>query len=173
MAISNGNPVLAFDLGTMTSTALLNVGADNGQGPLGHEQTHTFFNIVGGGTPTSAQRSKAIFVVPFDCFVESLVAVANDLTNGSTVNVALTSAGVLDAFPLAVSQTVVTGAAKLTRILYDNSRANAAASYMASNPALRLLPKGATVVVTVSTTSTATPSSIQVTLVLRSYFNRG
>lgn len=173
MSIANGFSVEAADLNATGQIPLGRAQADNAQLPLGHEYVATFQNLVGGGSPTPVNRSKAVFVVPYDCFVESLAVVANDMTNGASLTVALSCPGVLDAFPVAVTTTLVSGALKVSRFLFDNSKANATAGYMSANPALRLLPKGATVTVNTSTTSTATPSSVQVTLVLRSYFNRG
>lgn len=158
----------------MASTALGALATDNGQLPLGHELNFRFENVTATVVSNNPERLKCVFVVPFDCFIETVAVTCNDFTAASTVAVNVTCAGILDAIPVVVNATGVgSGINKLGRLLYDNTKASAALIYTSVNPALRVLLKGATVQLNVSTTNAATPSSMQVALLLRSTFNRG
>lgn len=174
MTIANASAVLAADLNTMASTSLGLVAADNAQLPLAHEVCFTWQNVTATVVSNNPERLKCVFVVPFDCFIETVAIVGNDFTASSAIGVVVSCPGLLEpALPLTFSATIGTGINKLTRILYDNTRGSASPAYASVNPALRILLKGATATVSVTTNSSATPSSIQVTLLLRSTFNRG
>lgn len=163
MTLANGSMSAAGDVTLASSLSTL--ASDNAQKPLAVPLTFIWKNL----SNTSATKS---FVMPFDGYLETLAVQAADQTAASTVTCAVTSTGVLDAFPVQVTGTAGTGITKLSRLLYDGTRASVASTQLANNRAFRVLPKGSTVVVTMTTTSTATPSALQATLLLRSFFAR-
>lgn len=169
MTISNGNPILAADLSAMTNADLALVRTDNAQLPLGHLVNFQFKNLVFGTAPN---RSKCRFVIPFDCFIECSAVQTGDVTNASTLTLAFTGDGALPNFPVQSSLTLVNGLAKASRVLFDATKGRAGPSFMPLNRALRVWTKGATITMTVSTASVATPSMLQILLVMRQHLAR-
>jgi hypothetical protein len=179
MSLTNGSNILASDLTALTTAALALIQADNAQVPAAYEWHSHFPNLV---TGTAAERRKSIVVAPFDCFVEVIAAEGNDHTAASTLTVSLYGDGALQSFPqapasgtttpfLSVSGTVGAGINKLSRLLYDGTKSSTKAGPSTSQ-AVRLIPRGTTLTLTVSTTSVAAASSTHVAVVLREFFAR-
>lgn len=168
MTIGNGNTATASDVLAMMATAMQAVQDDNEQVPAGLLLRQEFHNVVAG---TSAERRKWVFVVPFDCYLEALSVEAGDHTAASTTTVALTADGAFYNWPVTISGTTGAGRTLLSRLLYDNTKSKQRKVSTVSR-ALRALPAGTTVTVTVTTTSVATPSRVGVSLILREFFAR-
>lgn len=169
MAISNGSASLAADLNAMLSASLAAIQSDNAQLPAGLILPLSFHGLVAG---TTAERRKAIFVAPFDLIVESVAVQAADFTAASTTTVTITGDGPLVNWPISVSGTTGAGIVKLSRLLYDNTKTNAAKSFALTSRAYRVFPRGSTITVTVSTTSVATPNTCVVILACREFYGR-
>ncbi len=168
MTISNGSAIIATDLDALTTAALALIQADNAQLPIGFHHSATFHNVV---TGTNASYRKQIFVVPFDCYIESVCVQAGDQTAASTVTATVEADGVLGPWDISISGTAGAGTTHLARLLYDNTKTKQSA-VSSTSTAFRVLPAGTTVTITVSTTSIATPSVIVVLLALRQFFAR-
>ena len=174
MGTAAGDIILGADLDALSATARALMAADNGQLPALWELNAFFHGAVfAGGSATPARLLRQPFTVPVDCWLESVAVNAAGFTAASTLTVDVTTALILDAFPVQVSGTVGTGAVKLARTLYDGTPGRTGAS-MTSNRAARVLYAGTRGWITVSgTTSTAAAAFLQVTLALRSFLARG
>jgi hypothetical protein len=168
MTIADGQTIIASDLDALTTSALANAQTDNAQLPLGFHLWATFHNLVAG---SNALYRRTVFVVPFDCYIESVKVQAGDQTAASTVTLALDFDGVLAPWEISISGSAGAGTTELTRLLYDNTKTKQT-NVAATSMAFRVLPAGTTVAVTVSTTSVATPSMVAVGLCLREFFAR-
>lgn len=164
MTIAEGQTVDQADLDSLVSTELAQVQADAARLPLGYHQVFAFRDVVGGGSPTAEHRRTKTWVVPRDCYIETVAIQTGDVVGDVTVTI--TGDGALNNWPLSFTETVATGVQRFSRSLYDNTKSRA------RDRGFRVLPKGSTLTVTVSTTSTVTPSLITVTLVLRQFFGR-
>ena len=185
MTIGNGNTILSSDLDALTTTALADMQNDNEGKPLGFNLVFHFHNLVAG---TGATRRKAIWVPPYDYYLEALCVEAGDQTAASTVQAAVTGDGTMtedlgdnsdhgeeDGFvfwPVKVSGTAGAGTTKLSRVLLDNTRSKPKYNFPAASQAFRTLLRGSTITVSAKTTSVATPSRVTVTLVLRTFWAR-
>lgn len=178
MTISDGSTIESADLDALGTAQLALLRADNAQLPLAHEAS---FVWVGLTASSADERCKAVFVMPFDGWLETLVVQGSDFTAASSVTVSLTCPGVLTASdvdapdPFPVSVTGAVGAAsrtKLSRVIYDGTKGRVGTTHMASNRAIRLIPKGATVTINVQTTSVVATSMLQVLLLLRGNWAR-
>jgi len=168
MPITNGSTILAADVNEMTTSSLALVQADAGRIPVGMQAVFMFHNIRDG---TSPHRRKSIFVVPYDCLLETVAVQCAEHTAASTATVTVTADGAYSNFPTSVSGTVGSGITKLSRLLYDNTQSSGK-SFASTARAFRALTKGSTVTVTAASTSVLASSSMQVTLVLRQFFAR-
>jgi len=169
MAITNGQTITAADLNAMLSSSLASIQSDNAQLPAGLLVPFAFHDLA---TGTAATRRKAIFVAPFDLIVESVAVQASDFTAASTTTVTITGDGPLVNWPITVSGTTGAGIVKLARLLYDNTKTNAAKSFATTSRAFRVFPRGSTITVTASTTSAATPNTCIVILACREFYGR-
>ena len=167
MSITEGATILKADLDALLSTALAALAADNARKPLGH---HVVLNFEGVVTGVANVYPKAVFVVPFDCYVETLAVVCKDMVG--TVTVAVTGDGAVDNFPITITGTAGAGVTKFARLLYDGTK-TPLVNFATASRAFRCFPKGSTITVTVTTTNAAAASALQVSLVLRSFFSRG
>jgi hypothetical protein len=170
MAITNGSTITEADLDAMLSSSLAAVQADNAQLPAGLLIPLWFNGLVAGTAPT---RRKAIFVAPFDLIVESVAVQAADFTNPSTLTVTITGDGPLVNWPISVSGSIAAGGVvKLARLLYDNTKTNAAKSFALTSRAYRVFPRGSTITVSVSTTSVAVANTCVVMIACREFYGR-
>lgn len=169
MAITNGSAVLAADLNAMLSSSLAAIQSDNAQLPAGLLVPLSFHGLT---NATVSTRRKAIFVAPFDLIIESVAVQAADFTAASTLTVTITGDGPLVNWPVSVSGTVGAGVVKLARLLYDNTKTNAAKSFALTSRAYRVFPRGSTITVSVATTSVATPNTCVVILACREFYGR-
>jgi hypothetical protein len=185
VAITNGSAILKADLDALVSTQLGLVQDDNEQVPGSYTLHFQFRGVVDGSTDAYA---KAVFVCPFDCYLETFAVSAGDQTAASTVKAAITGDGTLvndldDAesltdegklvfWPVKVSGAAGSGHTKLTRLLYDGTKTRAGVSFATTSRAHRTLLKGSTLTVSVATSGIATASLICVALVLREFWAR-
>jgi hypothetical protein len=169
MSISNAATVATADLNAMTTTAQTNVLADTTDVPLGFEVNLQWRDIVAG---TSSERRKAIVVVPFDCYLETLAVMTGDMTNPSTVTVTVTGDGALANWPVSVSAAVGASPANMARLLYDNTKTKADIDFSTTARAFRVYPAGTTVTVQCTSNSAATPNLLQAVLVFREFWSR-
>ena len=112
------------------------------------------------------------FVVPGDIYVESLcVQTTTASSTAATITVDVTGDGVLPPWTMRISDTLTTGASKKhSRLLYDNGgSANPGVTPELTSRALRLLPKGSTVTISVSTTNTLATMEAVIVLACRQY----
>ena len=185
MTISNGSTITEADLNTLTTAALAAIQNDNEAKPAGFNLNFYFHNLVAG---TTALRRKAIFVPPFDYYLEALAVQASDQTAASTVQAAVTGDGTMTEdlgdnddhgeergfvfWPVKVSGAAGAGRTKLARLLLDNTKGKPKRSFATGSQAFRVLLAGSRITVSAKTTSVATPSLVQVTLALRSFWAR-
>lgn len=179
MAITNGSAITKADLDAMITAALALIQADNGQVPQGLEVHLYFPNLV---AATTALLAKAVIVAPYDCYVETIAAEGGEHTAASTLTVTVTGDGALGAWPKApaagsttpfakASGAVGAGINKIARLLFDGTKSAPSAGADTSR-SVRIIPRGTTLTVAVTTTSVATPSMTHVVLVLREHFAR-
>lgn len=169
MTLANGSTILATDLNAMFPAPLATMAADNAQLPAGAHVPFKFDGIV---ASTTAERTKCIFVVPFDVFIEAMAVTTNGMTNPSTVTVAVTGDGALPNFPISVTQVVTAAFTNLVRVVFDGTKGRVGKFAMASNRAIRVFPRGSTITVSVTTTNVAVGAQCSVSLALRQYFAR-
>ena len=176
MTISNGSAITATDLNAMLTASLQLLVDDNGQLPVGAEMNVVFPNLV---TTTPERRRKFTFVCPVDLLVEVAAVQACDFTVASTATVTIqgdvvggVSVGPLANWPITITGDTGVGVTALPRLLYDNTKTNVARDFATTARAFRVFPKGTTITITASTTSVATPSTLQVCLVLREMWQR-
>jgi hypothetical protein len=169
MTIGNGFPVLAADLNSLGSTSRENMREIMQRLP-GALYIDALFSRL---TATSAEATRRMkFVVPADIYVESLcVQTTTANSTAATITVNVTGDGVLPPWAFEVRDTLGTGATKKhARLLFDNGgTANPGVTPELTSRALRLLPKGSTVTLSVSTTNTLATMEAYIVLVCRQY----
>jgi hypothetical protein len=169
MPIANGSPVLASDLVVLGETARSDMREIMQRIP-GALYIDALFSRLTDTSPAATRRMK--FVVPADIYVESLcVQTTAANSTASTITVNVTGDGVLPPWAFQISDTLGTGATKKhARLLYDNGgTANPGVTPELTGRALRLLPKGSTVTLTVSTTNTLATMEAVIILACRQY----
>lgn len=171
MTILNGSTVLAADLNAMLTASLQMLVDDNGQLPVG-AQMNVFF-------PNLTASARFTFVAPCDLLVEVAAVQAADMTAASTTTVTLLgdvvdgiATGPVANWPLTIEGTTGAGVTALPRLLNDNTKTNVSFNFATTARPFRVYPKGSTITMTVSTTSVATPNTVQVCLVVREFWNR-
>jgi hypothetical protein len=171
MTISNGSTIDATDLATMTTASLALIRADNAALPGGGEVHFYFQDLV---ASTAATRRRAVFIAPYDMLIETLAVETADHTAASTTTATLTGDGAVSDFPIEVSGTTGAGNTALGRLLFDGSKTapTSASNFARTSQAVRVWPKGTTLTLVVSTTSTATPSQVHVVVVFREFYAR-
>lgn len=168
MTVANGSAILAADLAALTTAQLALLQADNAALPGALGLRFHFQNLV---ASTPAYASKSIIVVPFDMYLDVLAVEAKNHTAGATTTVTLSE-------PLGTWPTTITGTTggagptRLTRLLYDNSRAPPKRDFATASSAFRMFNKGSTLTLTATTTNTTTASWVHVNLVARSGYAR-
>lgn len=179
MTLANGSLILASDLAGMATAQLALLAADNGQLPLGLQHAFQFPGITAALLASNPERCKAVFVMPWDGYVETMAVQGGDLTAASTTTATLTCPGPItstglgpDPFPVTQSGTTGAGIVKLARIIYDGTKGRVGATYMPTNRAFRVIPRGNTVTVNVTTTSVAAASMLTVSLLVRQFLGR-
>lgn len=168
MTVANGSAILAADLAALTTTQLAALQVDNAQLP-GALALHFHFQNLVASTPTYA--AKKILVVPFDFYLEALSVESNNHTAASTTTVTLTEP--LGTWPTQITGTTGAGNTALARLLYDNAKTPPKRDFATGSRAFRMFNRGSTLTLTATTTNTATPSNVHVTLVARSIYSRG
>jgi hypothetical protein len=192
MAITNGLTIDKADLDAMLTTSLALLQADGVRPPAGLEQNVYFNNLVAG---TARARRRFTFIAPCDLLLETLAVQAVDFTAASSLSVgvgsgttddddelplmvddiddttSLASDGIRATWPVKVTGTVGAGATSLSRLLFDGTKAKLTRPATTSR-AVRVFLKGSTIHVSASTTSIATPSRLQVCLVMRELWGR-
>ena len=161
MTIANGSTIDAADLNTLVETAVNAQISDRTAKPRGHYLSFQFFDVV---AATAEHRRQTAFVIPRDCYVESVSVHTGDMVG--TVTATITGDGALVNWPLEVTGTAASGATDLQRTFYDNTLSKT------QDRGFRVLTQGATCTLTIETTSTTTPCVCTVTLVLRQFFGR-
>jgi hypothetical protein len=185
MSIDDLNPILSADLDALTTTSLAAMQDDNEGKPLAFNVNFHFHNLVAG---TAANRRRAIWVPPYDYYLEALCVEAGDQTAASTVQAAVTGDGTMTEdlgdntdhgeengiafWPVKVSGAAGAGRTKLARVLLDNTKGKPKRNFPAASQAFRTLLQGSTITVSAKTTSIATPSRVTVTLQLRAFWAR-
>lgn len=171
MTIANGQPVEANDLNNLNGADMENVRSDNERLPGG---VLVHFQLAGLVASTPPRCSKRVLVIPVDMYVDSLALQTTPGTAASTISVEVTGDGALPNFSMrlegVLSSTLVK---KHTRLLYDNTlTAKPGVDPALTSRVMRLLPKGSTITITVSTTNVLATMEAQVTLCGRSNFSR-
>lgn len=167
MAITNGALIAAADLTAATNASRATIRTDNAQLPLGWHFNAYFHGLL---AATPRERSRCIFVAPFDCTVESVAVTALGFDALSVLTVDVTAPGVLASFPLRVFALAST--ANLPRILYDGTKGKTGAM-MPANPAVRALYAGTRCTIAVSTqVNVGAAAFLHVDVALRQYFAR-
>lgn len=171
MTIANGQPVIAAELNNLNGADMENLRGDNERSP-GGVLFHCQFPGLVASTP--ARRSKRVLVIPVDMYVDSLAVQTTPGTAASTISVEVTGDGALPNFAMrlegVLSSTLVK---KHPRLLFDNNlSAKPGVDPALTSRVMRLLPKGSTITITVSTTNAVATMECQVTLCGRSYFAR-
>ena len=169
MTIANGSVLANADLNALTTTQQTLLATDAAQLPVGFHHGVTFANLV---ASTVAYRRKHTFIMPADCYLDALAVTASDFTAASTITTVVTADGALANWPLQRTGGVGAGFNALSRILYDNTKTRVKLSFDLTAQSFRVFPRGTTVVVTMSTTSVATPSQAAVCFAFRQYFQR-
>lgn len=179
MTIANGDVVEVADVSALYTAALALLQADNADVPLGFDVRFSFPNLV---TSTEAYKRKVVFVCPCDLLLEAVAVEGADHTAASTLTVRVRGDGALfsddtpedgdDGWGANVVGAVGAGITKLARLLFDNTLTYVGADFEGTARAFRVLPKGSTITITVESTSVATPSETDVTLVCREFWVR-
>jgi hypothetical protein len=167
VTISNGSNILAADLNVMLDAVLDKVVADHRGLPLGHFWRQTYQNVV---ASTPATVTTTALIAPFDCFVESVAVCSGDMAG--TFTLAIDGNGGVGEFPITVTGTLVSGRTELARKLFDGSLIDGQSDMATVQTAVRVFPKGTTITLAFSTSSTATPSTLEIALVLRGMWGR-
>lgn len=165
MAIIDGYQILASDMNTLLDGYLSSIQAEANSKTLGAYFCHTMYNVV---NTTPEYRRQWIFVAPCNVYIETLAVQTMDMVGLTTVTV---NVDATPTTPYSVSDTAVTGIDKFDRLLFDNSVSNNR-RFALDSRMFRLLPKGSTITVTVSTSNTTTPSAIQIILPYRQWAQR-
>jgi hypothetical protein len=157
MTISSGSTITKTDLDNLLNynSQMTDLITDASRKPDGFQVSFEFFDLTGDVTRE--------FVVPRDCYLESMAVQTGDMVGD--VDVDLTGDGFLVSWPVSTSGTV-TGAATLTRTFYDGSPSKN------RDRGFRLFNQGSTLRLAVSTTNATTPCVMQVVLVLRQFYGR-
>lgn len=169
MAIANGSPVLAADLNALGGASRVAMQTVMQRLP-GALYIDALFSRLTTSSASATRRMK--FVVPFDVYVESVcVQTTTADSAASTITVDVTGDGVLPPWAMRVSDTLTTGATKKhARLLFDNGgSANPGVTPELTSRALRLLPKGSTVTISVETTNTLATMEAVIVLACRQY----
>lgn len=157
MTIGNFATIIVPDLNGLVLTALNETLADATRAMIGWQQNWFFQGLVA-SSPDTVRR----FVVPRDCYVESVAFQAAGMIGDHTAEI--TGDGAMANW--AIEQTLTTSTtslAKSTRTLYDNSTSEAG---------FRVFTQGSTMQVSVSTTNTTAGGVIQLAICLRQVFGR-
>lgn len=113
----------------------------------------------------AAHRRQRQFVVPADCYLETIAVHVVAATTGNVITVSLTGNGAFLHWPVSLTELTSTTSDSLTRTLFDNSYSKLA------DRGFRALTKGTTMTIEVAN-STANPVQVFVNLVLRQFYGR-
>lgn len=171
MAITNDQPITDTDLNNMLNADLGDLQADNAQLPLGGQFDVYFPNLV---ASTTLKARQTVFVAPCDLLIESVAVQASEFTAASelTLEIEADSDDALSNLPLTVTGDVGAGVTKLPRLLFDGTPTHPNDDPAGTLRTFRVFPKGTTFTITAETDSVATPSTCQVAIVWRQFFQR-
>lgn len=172
MTIALGSTVLAADVNTIVTSSLTNLRTVAALAPLSWRVPLRFAGIT---SSTPDYRRTCEFVVPNDCYIDSVALHAADLTASSAIRLDITADGALRSWPITMSGTVSGTSFNATRLLYDNTRVKTDANgrrFATAGRAFRTLTKGATVTAVAVTTSSSVTGTISAILVLRQFYTR-
>lgn len=171
MAITNGQPIEIADLNAMVTSALGLVQVDNAQLPLGG-QFDVFIPSLVVGTALAARRKQ--FVAPCDLLIETVAVQVSNFTAASFITVDVEGDGALVNWPIHVEELSLAGGAieKLDRVMYDGTPTHPNDDPAGTQRAFRVFPRGSTINITAETDSVATPSTCQIAVVWRQFFQR-
>jgi len=161
MTISNGSTIDKADLDALLPTGMSHLQDYKNRIPRGYNITLSFVNVL--NVTPQANRTKK-FVVPRDCYIETVSVVLVALSAAATVDI--TGNGLLYSFPISISGSGGPGQSRLPRILYDN------VENVTQDRRFRLINQGSTVTVTVDSTKTSGASSIEVSILMRQFLGR-
>ena len=172
MTVANGSTILAADLNALTTTQLGLIQADNARLPGYAPVIFTFQGLVATTVPA---RRRARFIVPANMLVDTLAIITSPATsNTATITATVSAGGILDDFSMEVTGTLDTVTKKQSRLLYDGTMlAKPGLNQSTTSRVVRLLPKGAIVDVTVSTTNALATMVATIVLCSRSRLARG
>ena len=172
MTILSGSTVLSADVNAIVTTQLAGVRTVAAIAPIPWRVPLRFAGIV---SSTPDFRRTVEFVVPNDCYVDSVALHAADMTAGATVQADITADGALRSWPITVAGVVAGTDYDAPRLLFDNSRVKTDANgrrFAVSGRAFRVLTKGATVTCVAQTSSVAAAGTLSVILALRQFYTR-
>ena len=172
MTVANGSTILAADLNALTSASLALMRSDNRRLPGYAPVIFTFQGLINGTPPA---RRTARFVVPVNMLVDTLAVITSPATSSAaTITATVSAGGILDDWAMEVTGTLDTVTKKQGRLLYDGTMlAKPGLNQSTTSRVVRLLPKGAIVDVTVSTTNALATMVATIVLCSRSSLARG
>ena len=172
MTVANGSTILAADLNALTSLSLVLMRTDNRRLPGYAPLIFTFQNLING---TPAARRTARFVVPVNMLVDTLAVITSPATSSAaTITATVSAGGILDDWAMEVTGTLDTVTKKQSRLLFDGTMtAKPGLNQSTTSRVVRLLPKGAIIDVTVSTTNALATMVATIVLCSRSSLARG
>lgn len=167
MTVANGSIILAADLNTLVTPSLALMRTDNARLPGGVPFTMEFHGV------TDVSPRSCRIVIPVDMLVESIAVQTSAASAASTITVDVTGDGALPVFAMRVTGTTSAGLKKQSRLLFDNTMtANPGVSPETTSRVGRILPRGSTVDVFVTTSNTLATMIVQVVIVARSRLAR-
>jgi hypothetical protein len=172
MTIADASTIIAADVNALITSGLATIQDDNDRLPLCFRFATQFPNLVASTDPL---YSRARFVLPFDCYLETLAVLCGDQTASSSITATLTADGAQRDWPTSITGTAGAGATALGRLLYDNTKSKIQKNsfgFGANARAFRTFTKGGTAILAMSTTNVATSSVVSVSLVFRQFFGR-
>lgn len=110
-------------------------------------------------------RRKRQFVVPADCYLETISARVLAATTGNVITVSLTGNGAFLHWPISLTQQTSSTVTSLNRTLFNNSYSKLA------DKGFRALTKGTTMTLEVAN-STTNPVTVYAGLTLRQFYGR-
>lgn len=113
----------------------------------------------------AAHRRKRQFVVPADCYLETVAVHVVATTTNNVITVSLTGNGAFLHWPVSLTEQTSSTSDSLTRTLFDNSYSKLA------DKGFRALTKGTTMTIEVAN-STTNPVQVFANLVLRQFYGR-
>lgn len=161
MTISNGSTIDKADLDALLTTGMANLQNYRLRLPRGYNVTLQFVEIL---STTTAERRTKSFVVPRDCYIETVAVQCSEVNAPVTVRV--TGNGSMYNWPITITGNPGAGIFHLTRTLYDNTPTKN------GDRGFRLVNQGSSLTVSVESGKVAGFNVITVAVVFRQFLGR-